>query len=230
MKKRLLAVVSVLVFTLGMSMTVMAAPSPVAPTPEAVAPAPAPEVIVPTIPWSPSPQAAPAPQWTPSDDVVATTGSGQGISEASLQKDVQTTTLTTDVQGASLTNVGPNAAICMVNWANSAIGSNANIVTMVDIQVPEGTGTASFTLGVPSLVAGQSVTVIHLKSATEIEVLPVTAVNNGSVTFTMSSYSPVAVIVNATAPKTADMNMTWIAVLALVSAGGAVVLSKKYFA
>lgn len=203
MKKRLLALVSVLVFTMGMSMTVLAAPSPVAQE---------------------------APKYTPSTETVATTASGQSISEASLYANLNTTSLTTDVQGASLTNVGPNAATCLVNYANEQVGSNANVVTMVDIQVPEGTGTATFTLNVPSLVAGQSVTVLHLKSATEIEVLPVTAVNNGSVTFTMSSYSPVAVVVNATAPKTADVNMAWVAVFALISAGGAVILSKKFFA
>ncbi|MBQ8247106.1 MAG: hypothetical protein IJZ42_08235 [Lachnospiraceae bacterium] len=204
MKKRLLALVSVVVFTLGMSMTVLAAPSPVA---------------------SDAPTT-----YTPSNEAVVTTASGQSISEASLYANLNSTSLTTDVQGASLTNVGPQAAVCLVNKANEVVGANANVVTMVDIQVPEGTGTASFTLNVPSLVAGQSVTVLHLKSATEIEVLPVTAVNNGSVTFTMSSYSPVAVVVNATAPKTADVNMAWVGVLALVSAGGAVILSKKFFA
>lgn len=206
MKKRVLAMVSILVFTLGMSMTVMAAPSPVAVNDKTSS------------------------SWKPSKETIATTDSGEAITEASLYADLNATSLSTSVEGASLTNVGPQAAACLVNKANEVVGANANIVTMVDIQVPEGTGTASFTLSVPSLVAGQSVTVLHLKSATDIEVLPVTAVNNGSVTFTMSSYSPVAVVVNATAPKTADMNMAWIAVLALVSAGGAVVMSKKYFA
>ncbi len=221
MKKRILAMVLVLVLTLGMSMTVMAAPSPeagdlVGGDGAEVEPEPEPE-----------PE---APKYVPSTETVVTTGSGEAISEASLYADLAATTLTTDVAGATLSNVGPQAAVCMVDKANAVVGANANILTMVDIQVPDGTGTESFTLNVPGLVAGQSVVILHLKSATDIEVITPTAVNNGSVTFTMSSYSPVAVVVNATAPKTADANLAWVAVLAISCLGGAVFFSKKYFA
>lgn len=221
MKKRILAMVLVLVLTLGMSMTVMAAPSPeagdlVGGDGAEVEPEPEPE-----------PE---APKYVPSTETVVTTGSGEAISEASLYADLAATTLTTDVAGATLSNVGPQAAVCMVDKANAVVGANANILTMVDIQVPAGTGTESFTLNVPGLVAGQSVVILHLKSATDIEVITPTAVNNGSVTFTMSSYSPVAVVVNATAPKTADANLAWVAVLAISCLGGAVFFSKKYFA
>ncbi len=230
MKKRILALVFVLVLTFGMSMTAMAAPSPEAgdiiygdeiidTTPDSTPVGP-----------STSPAPAPAPSYEPSTDTVVTTGSGQSISEASLYADVAKTTLTTDVAGATLTNVGPQAAACMVAKANDVVGSNATVLTMVDIQVPDGTGTATFTINVAGIMAGQNVTILHLKSADDIEVIKPSAVNNGSVTFTMSSYSPVAVVVNATAPKTADANYAWVAVLALSCLSGAVFFSKKYFA
>ena len=210
MKKRILALVFVLVLTFGMSMTVMAAPSPEAGD------------IVESEPV--------VPKYEPSTEAVITTGSGQSISEASLYADVAKTTLTTDVEGASLSNVGPQAAACMVAMANEVVGTNASVLTMVDIQVPAGTGTATFTINVDGLMPGQNVTILHLKSATDIEVIKPSAVGNGTVTFTMSSYSPVAVVVNATAPKTADVNYAWVAVLALSCMAGAVFFSKKYFA
>jgi len=106
MKKRVLAMVSILVFTLGMSMTVMAAPSPVAGNDNTSS------------------------SWKPSKETIATTGSGEAITEASLYADLKATSLSTSVEGASLTNVGPQAAACLVNKANEVVGANANIVTI----------------------------------------------------------------------------------------------------
>lgn len=165
---------------------------------------------------------------SPSADALASTTSGQTISEKALVEFVKETTLKTEVAGATITQVGNNAAVALVNAANAQVGENAVIATMVDISVPAGTSTATFTLGVPSLVAGQSVTVLHVKSDSTVESLPVSAVNNGSVTFTMSSYSPVAVVVNATAPKTGEAGTMAIWLIALAGIAGAVGFGRKY--
>lgn len=165
---------------------------------------------------------------SPTAEAVATTTSGQVISEAVLAQFVEATNIVTDVQGAKIGQVGNKAAVALVNVADAVVGTNATVMTMVDIDVPEGTGSASFTLEVPGLVAGQSVYVLHVKSDSTVELLPVTAVGNGSVTFTMTSYSPVAVVVNASAPKTGEANATALIVIAMTGAAGAFVFGKKY--
>lgn len=165
---------------------------------------------------------------SPTAEAVATTTSGQVISEAVLTQFVGATKIVTDVQGAKIGQVGNKAAVALVNTADAVVGANATVVTMVDIDVPEGTGTATFTLEVPGLVAGQSVYVLHVKSDSTVELLPVTAVGNGSVTFTMTSYSPVAVVVNASAPKTGEANATALIVIAMAGVAGAFVFGKKY--
>lgn len=160
-------------------------------------------------------------------DVVAATASGQEITAETLDTFVAATTLSTDVEGATITVVSTAQAATLVAQANAIVGSNASIATMVDINVPEGTGTATFTLGVPSLVSGQSVSVLHLKSDGTVEALPVSDVANGSVTFTMSSYSPVAVVVNAVAPKTNDVNGIVVMLIAVAGLAGAYAFGKK---
>lgn len=165
---------------------------------------------------------------SPSAEVIASTVSGQTISEETLEEFVQGTTITTEVEGTTITPVEKSVAVVLVAAANEQVGANATIATMVDINVPEGTGTATFTLGVPGLVEGQSVTVFHVKSDGTLETLPISAVNNGSVTFTMSSYSPVAVVVNATAPKTGEVNTMAIWLIVIVGIAGACGFGRKY--
>ena len=165
---------------------------------------------------------------SPSADKVATTTSGQVISKATLTEFVSKTKLETSVSGAKIETVKDTAAASLVKAANETVGSNATVATMVDIDVPQGTGSAEFTLKVSSLVAGQSVTVLHLKKDGTVEKLPVSSVKNGSVTFTMTSYSPVAVIVDAAAPKTAEANTMVIMIIAMAGVAGAVVCGRKF--
>lgn len=205
MKKRILALALASVMTFAMSLTAFAASSPSASSNS-----------------STSATAAPT-----AEPVVATAASGQAITEATLDEFVKETTLTTDVAGATIAKVEAKEAATLVSQANAVVGSTAKIATMVDIQVPAGTASATFTLNVSGLVAGQSVTVLHLKSDGTVESLEVNGVNNGSVTFTMTSYSPVAVVVNATAPKTGE---TVAVIMLIVMAGiaGAAAFGKKY--
>lgn len=202
MKKRILALLSATILTFAMSATAFAAESQTAS--DAVA------------------TVAPA-----QEAVVATAASGQEITAATLTDFVAKTTLATDVAGATIAKVDTAQAATLVTQANAVVGSTATIATMIDISVPAGTGEATFTLGVPSLVAGQSVSVLHLKSDGTVESLPVSAVANGSVTFTMSSYSPVAVVVNAVAPKTSDVNSTVLVLIVVAGLAGAAAFGKK---
>lgn len=204
MKKKLLAFACAAVLTFGMSMTAFAATSPTAGS-----------------------TASAEESGSTVEPATRTVGS-KVLSTEMMSGYASSTTLSTSVPGASITPVGINAAASMQIFAERAVGSNAVIATMVDINVPAGTGTATFTLGVPSLVAGQSVTVIHLKDKDNYEVLPVSAVGNGTVTFTMSSYSPVAVVLNATSPKTGEAGMAVVLMTAMAGIAGAAVCGRKF--
>lgn len=164
---------------------------------------------------------------SPATNIVAQSVSGQVITTETLAAYAAGTSMTTEVAGATVTEVAKDQAAVLVAAADAQVGENATIATMVDIQVPEGTGEANFTLGVPSLVAGQSVTVLHLKSDGTIESLPIVEVATGSVTFTMSSYSPVAVVVNATAPKTGEGSMMVVLLIAAAGLAGAAFFGRK---
>lgn len=165
---------------------------------------------------------------SPSADKIASTTSGQVISQQTLAVFVKDTKLKTSVSGAKIEQVDNKEAATLVKSSNELVGDNATIATMVDISVPAGTGSAEFTLEIPSLVSGQSVTVLHLKKDGSVEKLPVSSVKNGSVTFTMTSYSPVAVVVNAAAPKTGEVNTMLIMIIAMAGIAGAVVCGRKF--
>lgn len=136
-----------------------------------------------------------------------------------------TTTVTSDV-AATISAVDAQTAAYAVHAAKVVVSDNAYIATVVDLNVPAGTGAASFTLNVPNVLKGQKVTVLHLKADGTWEAVAPTNVANGAVTFTLTSYSPVAVVVDTTAPKTADP-VTGVAALALMSLAGTAVFGKK---
>ena len=110
--------------------------------------------------------------------------------------------------------------------AKSVVGGNAFIASVIDLSVPAGTGEASFTLSCANIAAGQSVTILHQKADGTWEAITPSSVTNGSVTFTLTSYSPVAIVINATAPKTGDMAVI-ISMLAVVCLAGAVIFGRR---
>lgn len=233
MKKRMLALVCAVTLTFAMSMTAFAAPSPTAGNVIGSGSPSASQVTENTTNSSSSDSSSTATATpataTPAPAIVATLASGQVITTETLATYVSTTTLTTDVAGATIGTVTTAQAATLATQAAAKVGANAVIATMVDISVPAGTGTAAFTLNVSGLVAGQSVSVLHLRSDGVVESLPVSNVSDGSVTFTMSSYSPVAVVTNATAPKTEE-TFPMGTVVAIVAALGCAVYAGKKFA
>jgi len=159
-----------------------------------------------------------------STETVVTTPSGQNISAATLQTYASEVSIaSTDAKDAKVTATSPAAAVSLAYFAGKEVGENAKVLTMVDITA---SSAGTFTINVPGVVAGQSVTVIHLKSSTEDEVLPATA-GNGTVTFSMTTYSPVAVVANATSPKT-GANTFAMALAAIAALGVAVYCAKRY--
>ncbi|MCH5281283.1 MAG: hypothetical protein J1E61_07410 [Lachnospiraceae bacterium] len=209
MKKRVFALVCAMVLMFAMSINVFAAESPNSQdvveenTNEAADPAPAP--------------AAPD----------ATLTIGTQTLDAGTLASFASTTKVTSASGvdATIAPVSADVARAAVAQAKAVVGNNATIATVVDLVVPEGTGKASFTLTC-NVAAGQNVTILHQKKDGSWEAIKPSNVSNGSVTFTLSSYSPVAVVVNGTAPKTYDIIMM-VAGVALVCLAGVAVFGRK---
>lgn len=199
MKKRILALLCATVLTCSMSMTAFAANS----------------VTTGSVTTGSAVEAA---------DPGLAIGSQQ-LNSNTIAEFATTTTVTSTVN-ATITAVSTDTAKAAVAQAKSVVGDNAFVASVVELNVPAGTGEASFTLGCPNVWAGQSVTILHQKADGSWESIKPTSVANGSVTFTLTSYSPVAIVINATAAKTGDMVMV-IAMMAVVCLAGFAVFSKK---
>lgn len=146
-----------------------------------------------------------------SENEVITTQSGQQITGETLRIYVNNTSVSsTSVAGAQLARVQDWQAVTLALNAAESISPNATILSMVDLIVPEGTGTAQFELEVPGLVKGMNVYCLHMKQDGSVEFVKVDKVDNGKVTITMTSYSPIAIVVSGTSPKTGFMNYIWV--------------------
>lgn len=164
----------------------------------------------------------------PSVDTGAVADDGTTYTEETTNQYAAETTVASTSVAVVVSAVSPQTAAAADNLAKAYVGSTAIISTIVDISVPEGTGAAEFTLYDADLLAGMDVTILHQKADGNWEAITPSAVGNGSVTFTLTSYSPVAVVVNAVAPKTGDMS-AYVAVLAIFCLAGSCVAFKKAY-
>lgn len=162
--------------------------------------------------------------------VPAATSADSTFSDELLNAYAANTSVSTTVAGASVGKVSTSVAASAASRAKAVAGSGAVIATIVDLNVPAGTGSASFTLNCPNVQAGMKIIILHQLADGTWETINPSAVGNGSVSFTMTSYSPVAVVIqnsaSGTAPKTGDVVMA-VAFLAAVCLIGTVVFSKK---
>lgn len=162
--------------------------------------------------------------------VVLNTDSGlatstQQFTEATIENFAKTTTVTSTVN-ATISAVSVDTAKAGIAQAKAVVGENVFVASVVDLSVPAGTGEATFTVGCPNVWAGQNVTILHQKADGTWETIKPISVENNAVTFTLSSYSPIVIAINATAPKTGDMVMV-IAGLAVICLAGVTVFGKK---
>lgn len=222
MKKRILALVCAMTMVVGMSLSVCASGSPTAGgvaggntgstgSPSASSGAVANNSAATTNPGS-------------TEQLMTTTdnANGQTFTVADLGYFAETTTVS-GVAGATLSPVSADTARAMIAQARTIAGAGTFIATIVDLQVPAGTGTATFTLSCPNVWKGQNVTILHQKSDGSFESIKPGSVEDNSVTFTLSSYSPVAIVINtgAVSPKTGEIIMMIIAMAALSGIGAA---------
>lgn len=211
MKKKFLVLALAAVMSLSMGFTSLAAPSPAADT------------------VTESSDSNDDNDTTPVVSTVVSESLSTGVqklSEAAVAEFATTTTVQTSVAGATIAPVAPAVATAAVSQAKAVAGNNAFIASIVDLNVPAGTGEATFTLGCPNVWAGQKVLILHQKSDGTWETITPSSVANNAVTFTLSSYSPVAIVIDTTAPKTGDMVLV-VAGLAFMCLAGAVVFGRK---
>ena len=198
MKKRILAIICAMTMVIGMSMTVSAAGS------------------------------ASASDTATDALVVATENTtGQKLGTASLNYFAETTTVT-GVAGATMKEVPAETAKAMITQAQTIAGKDTFIASIVDLSVPAGTGAATFTVGCPNVWKGQNVTILHQKSDGSYENIKPSKVEDNKVTFTMTSYSPIAIVINtgAVSPKTGDI-IALVAAMAAISGIGAAACARK---
>ncbi|MGN1147842.1 MAG: hypothetical protein ACI4TB_05430 [Lachnospiraceae bacterium] len=149
----------------------------------------------------------------------------QQFTAATIEEFAKTTTVSSSVD-ATITAVSTDTAKAAIAEAKTTVGENAFVATIVDLNVPAGTGEATFTVGCPNVWAGQNVTVLHQKADGAWESITPSNVADNAVTFTLTSYSPIAIVINATAPKTGDMVMV-VAGLAVICLAGIAIFGKK---
>lgn len=185
---------------------------------------------------------------SPSADVIA--------DASQLMESSATSTRATTATRADGTAVGVNvdkvASVDIVIGAKTEaaakVGTNAQVVSVVDVTV-DGGGEATITLTNPAIKAGQTIKILHKKADGTWETITPSSVVDGAVTFTMTDYSPVAIVVEAdsaaastataasaapaatstaaaTAPKTGDMSMM-VSAMAVICLAGVVIFGKK---
>lgn len=107
------------------------------------------------------------------------------------------------------------------------VAPTAKVLKAFNLDIP-GVGAGTIRINVPGVVAGQKIAVLHYNgTAGKWEMVPVNKVENGYVTATFSSLSPVAIVAYNASAKTADSGMSWLAVLAMVCLFGAAVCTRK---
>lgn len=230
MKKKILALICAMALTAGMSMSVFAAGSASAggvagsgsPSAGGVAGG-KPSSSAGAVASQPSSSSAASEVLVSDSDNVT----GQEFSTATLGYFAQDTKVS-GVAGATVQEVTPAAAKAMIAQARTIAGANTFIATIVDLKVPAGTGAATFTLTCPNVWKGQNVTILHQKSDGSFESIKPASVEDNKVTFTMTSYSPVAIVINtgAVSPKTGDVSLL-IAAMTAISGIGTAVCAKK---
>ena len=107
--------------------------------------------------------------------------------------------------GTTITKVNKDAAVSAALYAKDNLGANAKIAAIVELTVPEGTAPGTtITLKNADIKEGDVVIILHQKKDGTWEQVVASAVGAGFVKFSLSEYSPIAVVV--TASKKADTN------------------------
>lgn len=124
-----------------------------------------------------------------------------------------------------------DAATAAATWAAA---SNGTILQMVDVKLSASFGKVTIPFNLTNVMEGQNIVVLHLKHDGQWEQIIPDKVENGKVTVTFSSLSPVIFVsldkIPVKAPKTGETGaVPFAAATALTAAAGTVFATRKYF-
>lgn len=128
----------------------------------------------------------------------------------------------------------PAASEAVTAAAAWAAANNGTILQMVDVKLSADFSKVTIPFNLTNVMQGQNIVVLHLKHDGQWEQIVPDKVENGKVTVTFTSLSPVIFVsldkIPVKAPKTGDTSAVPFAAATVVVAGvGAAVATKKYF-
>ena len=147
----------------------------------------------------------------------------QQFTSATIAEFAKTTTIKSGAAGAKISEVPVEKAEAAIAQAKAVVNENAFVAAVFDLSASEA---GTFTLSCPNVWAGQKVLILHQLSNGTWETIKPSKVANNEVTFSMTSYSPVAIVIDTTAGKTADVAPI-VAVMAVICLAGVAVFGKK---
>lgn len=203
MKKKLLALAGAMVLTVAMSLNVCAAGSSTASSNSATTDTSSTVAV------------------EEAKESLATTT--QQFTSATIAEFAKTTTIKSGAAGAKISEVPVEKAEAAIAQAKAVVNENAFVAAVFDLSASEA---GTFTLSCPNVWAGQKVLILHQLSNGTWETIKPSKVANNEVTFSMTSYSPVAIVIDTTAGKTADVAPI-VAVMAVICLAGVAVFGKK---
>ncbi len=128
----------------------------------------------------------------------------------------------------------PAASKAVTAAAAWAAANNGTILQMVDVKLSADFSKVTIPFNLTNVMQGQNIVVLHLKHDGQWEQIVPDKVENGKVTVTFTSLSPVIFVsldkIPVKAPKTGDTSAVPFAAATVVVAGvGAAVATKKFF-
>ncbi len=128
----------------------------------------------------------------------------------------------------------PAASEAVTAAAAWAAANNGTILQMVDVKLSADFSKVTIPFNLTNVMQGQNIVVLHLKHDGQWEQIVPDKVENGKVTVTFTSLSPVIFVsldkIPVKAPKTGDTSAVPFAAATVVVAGvGAAVATKKFF-
>lgn len=135
---------------------------------------------------------------------------------------------------AALSVALPAASEAVTAAAAWAAANNGTILQMVDVKLSADFSKVTIPFNLTNVMQGQNIVVLHLKHDGQWEQIVPDKVENGKVTVTFTSLSPVIFVsldkIPVKAPKTGDTSAVPFAAATVVVAGvGAAVATKKFF-
>ena len=117
--------------------------------------------------------------------------------------------------------------------AVAVVGSDAVVLDVVDVNFSESFSTITIPFNLKNVKAGDKIVALHQKADGTWETITPDKVEDGKVTVTFTSLSPVAFVAGEAAavksPKTGDVAVPFVAIIAVIALAGSALVGKKSF-